>query len=157
LTKHSKSSKNFYIDSFNRQAWLDEKRSVWKSRKKKDGNEKQQGSRAILIGKGSGQLRRSFRAEANGNIATVTNNKPYAQIHNEGGTIETTQNIKQHQRKTKTGKITTVKSHTRSVKITIPQRQFMDIEGQPMSKTLQKRLNLHFQKAIDAAIKNGTP
>lgn len=50
---------------------------------------------------------------------------PYAQIHNEGGTIRGTFRVRAHTRRTSRGKMVNVKSFSRRVNTTIPKRQFM--------------------------------
>ncbi|MBL7813830.1 MAG: hypothetical protein JNL70_02405, partial [Saprospiraceae bacterium] len=63
----------------------------WQSRK----DDTRKGG-AILIGKQSGLLRDAVRAVASGGQITVMNDRIYAQIHNEGGTI--TQTVTDRQR-----------------------------------------------------------
>lgn len=50
---------------------------------------------------------------------------PYARVHNEGGTIRGTFNVRQHTRRKKRGGESDVRPHTRTVNTTIPKRQFM--------------------------------
>ena len=120
---------NFRSESFFGQAWA--------PRKVQKGND----GRAILVQ--TGRLRRSFRLETSGLTITIFTDAPYAQIHNEGGTITGTANVAEYTRnqyemnevskpgskKEKWKKETvgshTVQAHTREVNLTIQQRQFM--------------------------------
>ncbi len=120
---------NFRSESFFGQAWA--------PRKVQKGNE----GRAILVQ--TGRLRRSFRLETSGLTVTIFTDAPYAQIHNEGGVITGTANVAEYtrnqyemnevskpgSRKEKWKKETvgtgTVRAHTRSINLTIEQRQFM--------------------------------
>ena len=81
--------------------------------------------RGILIGKGSGRLRRSLNNPVrSGNTISWKLDVPYAKIHNEGGTIKTTQSVRAHNRTVK-GKVQKVKAFSRNVNIKMPQRQFI--------------------------------
>jgi phage gpG-like protein len=68
----------------------------------------------------SGALRRSLRTEVNNNVGVVYTEILYAQIHNEGGPVKYTANVRAHTRKGKP-----VKAHTRTVDYTMPKRQYM--------------------------------
>jgi phage gpG-like protein len=92
----------------------------------------------------SGRLRRSLRKQVRGNIIFISTDVPYAEIHNEGGTIQATANVPQHSRKTKKGK-SQVKAHTRRINIKMPRRQFM---GE--SAFLNKRFIFHFERFLEA-------
>jgi len=50
---------------------------------------------------------------------------PYAKIHNEGGTIRGTFNVRAHTRRTRSGDKAKVKAHKRTVNTTMPQRKYM--------------------------------
>ena len=114
---------SFFKDNFKRQGFLEDTGTKkWQDRKTKEKGRR----RAILIK--SGALRRSVQVKKAGYSANkiyviVGSDMPYAQIHNQGGIINTTQQVRQHSRRTKT-KIATVKAHQRNVNTTIPQRQF---------------------------------
>ncbi|MBD2769716.1 phage virion morphogenesis protein [Hymenobacter sp. BT664] len=109
----------------------------WAPRVVKKGNE----GRALLVQ--SGRLRRSFQLKNSGLSITLFTDVPYAEIHNEGGTITGTAEIAAYERhqyemnevsgphakkpkwkKEKTGTVQ-VKAHSRELHIEIPQRQFM--------------------------------
>lgn len=127
-----------FKDNFRRQGILSNGTVIsWKPRKfnRKDN------TRAILIK--SGRLRRAIRPSSSGDYAIVTNDTPYAEIHNEGGKIESTASIGAHTRntydhdevsapgarkekwkKTQRGNHQ-VKAHSRKLNTTIPARPFM--------------------------------
>lgn len=81
--------------------------------------------RGILMGRGSGRLRKGVqRPKRNGNTLVWRFDVPYAKIHNEGGTINATQNVRPFTRVVK-GKEQKVRSFSRKVNIKMPQRQFI--------------------------------
>lgn len=96
--------------NFERKAFFSDK---WKQRQYKN----PKGSLLLV----TGTLRRSIRAEVQGNGVRFTSAVPYASIHNEGGTG--VKPVKAHTRKSKKGKTYQVKAHTRNFKM--PQRQFI--------------------------------
>lgn len=55
----------------------------------------------------------------------------YAAIHNFGGTVKKTVTVKQHKRRTKKGK-TTVRSHNRTINLTMPKREFFLIQNEDL-------------------------
>jgi phage gpG-like protein len=116
----------------------------WAPRVVQKGND----GKGILVQ--SGRLRRSFQLKTSGLTITIFTDTPYAQIHNEGGTISGTVEVEAYERhqystnnvprpKKKNGtdderykkrkKVSTgthqVRAHTRNVQQDIPQRQFM--------------------------------
>lgn len=96
----------------------------------------------------SGILKNSVRVIAKTrNSVTIGTNVPYAQIHNEGGTINQTLTIKAHTRKRK-GRTETVQAHTRKRKIKIPQRKFI---GE--SAILLRRIERYVQREINEILK----
>lgn len=147
---------NFSKERFRQQAWLDNGLKKWQPRKS---GGKNSSKRAILVK--SGRLRRSIRA------TSVTDRKivigtdvPYAQVHNEGGTGEISQNVRGHIRKEHSRKAYTtrngrnvpagkvqqhnVRAFTRKIKLNIPQRQFMG-----MSEALSKRIERAIKKDFE--------
>lgn len=73
---------NFSKDRFKDQAWHDNQREAWPKRKDSS-------SRALLIK--TGRLRRSIRiVSASKSAVVIGTDVPYAQIHNEGGTVQPT-------------------------------------------------------------------
>ncbi|HMN89778.1 MAG TPA: phage virion morphogenesis protein [Saprospiraceae bacterium] len=135
---------NFYKDSWNREGFIDTKISKWKPRKRTTGKQ-----RRILVK--SGRLRRSLRYRNLSRVVAIFTDVPYAQVHNEGGKLTARQKVKAHTRKTKRGS-TTVKSHIRNVNFTMPQRQFMDVPGKPISRLLQRRIIALTERAIEKII-----
>lgn len=129
--------KNFEDEGFNTTGL-----EKWKARVDKDT------SRSLLVGHSTGgnKLRNSFRTRRTTNSVHFITYKDYAQIHNEGGRINGTFGVRSHKRKTRSGRVATVKSHSRTVDFTMPKRQFMGkspylvnkISNQ-LTKTLDKR------------------
>lgn len=119
---------NFFKNRFRKGSWLDKTEEKWEKRKRKSST-----NRGILIK--SGRLKRSIRVvKTTPNSITIGTNVPYAQIHNEGGSINTSAKIKAHTRqahtrkrrgRTESVKEYKVKAHTRKISIKMPQRQFM--------------------------------
>jgi phage gpG-like protein len=163
---------NFYTRSFNEQKMIGKPR--WK---KRVGNTDP--GRNILIGKGSGALRRSIRARISGTGQQATveiyTHLPYADAHNEGATItptakqrkffwakhyeakETAEASKPKREKSKgTKKYQKANSEADmwlgmalAKKIEIPQRQFMDIQREGISLFLERYIKLQAQKFAD--------
>lgn len=131
---------NFFDDSWERQGFADRRVTKWAARKRVDANEAKRGSRRILVK--TGRLRRGQRMKVSGPVVTIYNEVPYAQIHNEGGTISGTANVRAHTRKGRP-----VKAHTRSFSITIPKRQFMGD-----SWLLRERITKHVERHVEHII-----
>ena len=110
----------------------------------------------------SGRLRRAIRPRSSGDYAIVTNDVPYAALHNEGGQITATQQVSAHARnryeeeevsrpgelkaryvKKKTGSHQ-VKAHERKLDTTMPARPFM-----VTTPDLENELEQHFFDEID--------
>jgi phage gpG-like protein len=104
--------------NFTRQGFFDKK---WPpTRDPKVNAQGEKGSILIV----TGAMRRSIRSEVVGDAVVFSSNLPYTALHNEGGTISGTQNVREHTRKVK-GKTVQVKGHQRKVHITIPERRFI--------------------------------
>jgi phage gpG-like protein len=116
-------SRRFFDDSWTNQGFTDTVLTPWK---KSYDRHRQLKDKTLIE---TGALRRSLRAEIIGNEGYVYSELPYAEIHNEGGTIKAQQSIRAHTRKVK-GKVATVKSHMRAVNTNMPQRQFMGQSAQ---------------------------
>lgn len=134
-------AERFFKDSFRRQGWHDKVFTPWKARggaRTRALGEKRQG-RAVLIK--SGALRRSVRVIRIGaNFVIVGSSLPYAQIHNEGGTITGTHSVRAHKRRGRKGAGEfPVQAHSRTVNTKIPRRRFI---GNSMA------LNLEISKII---------
>jgi phage gpG-like protein len=139
---------NFYLDSFKRQGFIDTSFERWKARSKADKNQKRRGNRAILTK--SGALKRSIKMAVRGFSIIIYSDVPYAQIHNEGGTITGTANVKAHKRRMRVGrksKVVDVKAHPRKVNIKIPKRQFMG-ESSLLEKRIIKNIELAISKIL---------
>lgn len=134
----------FYDDRFATSAWIDTGRTRWPARAVADAG------RRLLVK--SGRLRRSLRMSHAGYRITISTDVPYAQVHNEGGTIAGTANVRTHSRKVGSRRVV-VKAHTRSVNFTMPQRQFMDKPGSPISSLLRRRLEKHLDLAFAQAMR----
>lgn len=144
-----------YVGSFKRQGWVNERGVFlpWKPRKGEKRNRSgvsgrrsfardEAESRAVLVQ--SGRLRRSIRiVDATADTVRVGTDVPYAQLHNQGGTLTGSVQVRAHRRrrfesdevsaprarKAKTVRVhigdSQVKAHTRTQNTTIPRRQFM--------------------------------
>ena len=155
---------NFSKERFVRKNWVDKGVEAWKARKPSpewhSDEQKKAATRGSLMVK-SGRLKRSIRKTAvTRNSVTIGTDVPYAQIHNDGGTINKTVRVKSHSRKVskrarseRTGRVlkkrvsngtTTVKAHTRKMNTTYPQRQFL---GE--SALLIRRIERLTQREID--------
>ena len=96
----------------------------------------------------SGRLKRSIRKlKVTRNSVTIGTDVEYAEIHNEGGTINQQINIRQHSRKRK-GRTETVKAHRRARKLKIPERRFI---GE--SAVLLRRIERLMQHEINQILK----
>jgi len=131
-------AQNFFLDSFNRQAWIGDTTENWPQRKH---NAKRNAGRALLVD--TGRLKRSIRIKkANWDSVIIGSDVPYAGVHNEGfkGTYERTAS-----RKTKVrgsyhklgdekgkGKRISVRGVTHTVHQNIPRRRFMGNSGSLM-------------------------
>ncbi len=139
-------AKNFFKDNFNKQGFDDLGVEPWKERKTKDKNNKR--DRAILVK--SARLKKSiqYKLIGKGRVYVYSADVPYAKIHNEGGTIQGTFNVRTHTR-TRRGKRTEVKSHKRTVNTKIPKRQFMG-----NSKTLNLKIEKELKRRINKIMNN---
>lgn len=146
---------NFSKERFRDQAWLDKTKEPWKprARRRKGGAKK---SQTLLVN--TGRLKRGVRKiTANENVVIIGNDAPYAQIQNDGGTIEGSATVKQYTKKEfqrhRKGRKETVRSHkvgshTRKMKIKIPSRRFIG-----NSYTLERRLYLLIASRYAKALK----
>ena len=145
-------AKNHFADSFRKEAWDGE---AWKPRAKADTNPKR---RNLLVK--TGRLKRSIRIERTGpGFVQVSTDVPYAEIHNEGGTINATVNVRAHRRKivsrnvgkgrkkTASG-VAFVKAHSRVVNISMPRRQFMG-NSQQLIHALDAGLRRDFEAILN--------
>ncbi|CAA0159002.1 phage virion morphogenesis protein [Tenacibaculum maritimum] len=148
---------NFSKQRFRDKNWVGRNREKWAKRKRP--------GRGSLMSK-SGRLKRSIRKLAQGNYYVfIGTDVPYAQIHNEGGTISKTVSVRAHTRKvnsrtrattrgngrTRNAKKTQtrVKAHTRRMNLRIVKRQFMG-----NSDVLTRRIERHMYKEIIKQLKS---
>lgn len=146
---------NFSKERFIKKNWLDDRETSWPKTKKRKGS--------TLIK--SGRLKRSIRqVHVGADYAIVGTDVPYARPHNDGLTIEGTEQVRTHDRKshrrksytTRSGKrikgakirAHVVQAHTRKYKRKFVQRKFI---GQ--SQHLTNQLTEMIQKDIQNAIK----
>lgn len=116
--------------NFDRKAFFTKK---WKRR----ANPNAKGSLLIV----TGTMRRNIKAEVRGNGVRFTSSVPYTAIHNEGGTGF--KPVKSHQRKSKKGKVYTVRAHSR--KFTMPKRQFIG-DGPDTQRLIKGVIDDNLQK-----------
>lgn len=132
---------NFSKERFRDQAWLDETKHNWPKRKTQRGSARR--SQTLLVD--TGRLKRSIRKiKADPDQVIIGSDVPYAEIHNEGGKINKTVNVKAHEVKshrkkahirTREGRTEIVKAqivkshtiaaHTRKMNLKIPSRHFL--------------------------------
>lgn len=129
---------NEFKANFRQQGYKQSGESVTKWEKRKKDTEKDKG-RGLLIK--SGRLRRSLRPNPTADMARVSTNVPYAQIHNEGGTISKTVSVKAHLRKR-----IVIKSHQRKMNTEITARPFMIT-----TDNLTAKINKHIEDGITKA------
>lgn len=89
----------------------------------------------------TGAMRRSTHGRVEGNGVRFSSALAYAAIHNEGGTGF--KPVKSHQRKSRKGKVYTVRAHTR--KFTMPKRQFIG-DGPDTQRLIRGVIDANLQK-----------
>jgi phage gpG-like protein len=107
------------MESFAKEQYQDVAASHWQARRKLDSG------RGLLIGKGSGKLKRSIEVSRNGNEVSASTDVIYAPVHNEG---------------LRAG---------RGAGFQMPQRQFMPIPGEKnekLDKAVEKFLDSEMDK-----------
>lgn len=139
-----------FMNSFRNQGFTDERLVLWPKLK----TPRTIGGRVVQgrILKGRGLLMNSIRVvRANWNsivVAAGGPHVPYARIHNEGGTIETTANIRAHTRRDhaarlRTGKVLRrggpVRAHTRHILTYMPKRQYMG-RSRALERTMRETI-----------------
>ena len=144
---------NFSKDRFRFKNWIDKTAEKWQARKRPD--------RGSLLLR-TGRLKRSIRKIASGDYYVVVGTDvPYAQLHNEGGTVNKVAQVKAHTRKVvmrqrsvnRRGNVTTraigskivnVRAHNRKMNLTMPKRQFL---GE--SELLMRRIEMHVNRELN--------
>lgn len=137
---------NFSKERFVRKNWVDSKRQPWDAWSKSYAESDRHGA-SLLIGKKSGRLKRSIR-KLRGTATTVVigTDVPYAEIHNEGGTINKSTRVRAH-RRTRKGKTTYVQAHSRKMNLTMPQRRFIG-ESALLSRRMERKLQKEMNKIL---------
>jgi phage gpG-like protein len=155
----------FSKDRFREQAWQDTNKEAWKSRKKKRQGGKRK-SQTLLVN--TGRLKRSIRKiKADQNEVKIGTDVPYAEIHNNGGKITASANVKSYTKKAHSRKAHSrsrkgnvepvpaqnvsshsVKAHRRKMNTTIPQRQFIGNSAK-LAKDIEKLIVDRFEKAMN--------
>lgn len=131
---------NFSKDRFREQNWQDTSTEAWQPRKRPRGSARRSRG-AILID--TGRLRNSIRiVRLTRDYAIIGTDVPYAKTHNEGATIDTTQKVRRHKRNGRD-----VREHSRSVKISLPQRKFLGASA-ALATRMQKRAADEIARAI---------
>jgi phage gpG-like protein len=141
--------------SFDRQGFQDDGFKAWKPLDPKSLSKRhaKKGRKALLL---TGKLKRSIRITNIGtDFVQIGTDVPYAQLHNEGGTIRKAVLIKAHKRKTRQAfgrKLKKeieyqVKAHKRNMNLTVPQRQFL---GQ--SKFFNRRIEMQTAYKVKQAL-----
>ena len=130
---------NFSKERFVRKDWLDgNSRDVWKKRQKPD-----KGSLMVR----SGRLKRSIRKMSEGDYYVyIGTDVPYAKVHNEGGEIKKTANVRSFSRVRK-GRTERVKSHRRKINLKMPKRQFLG-DSKALAKRIERFANVEINNEI---------
>ena len=165
-------ARNEFLENFDKQGFDGKK---WQNVKRRDPNSPWYGlgqtrqfsqertSAPILTGE-TGELKQSISYQEYPYRVIITNEKEYAQVHNEGFDGKVTvppktrksHTVKEHKRKTKT-KVVEVKSHERKehdVKqhtrhLQIPKRQFIGITPK-LKKSIQDKIERDITKIINS-------
>ncbi|MFM2385696.1 MAG: hypothetical protein RL660_453 [Bacteroidota bacterium] len=124
---------NFAQRNFDRQSFIDEQVVHWKplSTKSLSKRHAKKGRKALIL---TGALKRSIRiAHIGKNYVRVGADMPQARLHNEGGTITQTVQVRTHRRhinrafgrKLRHQTEYIVRSHKRKMNLTVPKRQYL--------------------------------
>ncbi|WP_136464930.1 phage virion morphogenesis protein [Flagellimonas onchidii] len=135
---------NFSKERFVRKNWVDNSREAWPKRR---AGRKGRGSLMVR----TGRLKRSIRKlQVTNNHILIGTDVPYAQLHNEGGTINKTVTVREHQRRIARGRKggrATVKSHKRKMDLTVPKRQFIG-ESAILSRRIERMIEKELKNAL---------
>ncbi len=139
-------AKNFSQDRFRQQNWLDNTTENWKPRKATRNESKRRKSRSILID--TARLRNSIRIVYVGkDMIIIGTDVPYAKVHNFGFKGKVKQQVSSHNRKTRQGRTTRVRSHSRTIYLKIPKRQFIG-NSAVLQSQLARLATSEFMKAL---------
>lgn len=147
-TEAGNTALRFIDGNFRAQGWQGGSFQRWKANKRKG---------RILVKKG--HLRNATYYVVAPGVATIRNTRPYAQIHNEGGSINKKVTVrafvkKAYSRKKNNGRgrvkvrSHTVGTHTRQMNLTLPQRQFAPTPTSP-SPVLNKAVERGIVRALN--------
>ncbi|MXV38547.1 hypothetical protein GO491_07640 [Flavobacteriaceae bacterium Ap0902] len=145
LNEASYRAVRFSKQRFIQKNWIDTTPKPWQPRKRKD-------SGKLMVK--SGRLKRSIR-EISRTAASITigTDVPYARIHNEGGIVRETVQIKAHTRKRSarqrrgSGDIK-VKAHSRQMNVRIPPRPFIG-ESKALFDKIEKKMNTLTERTLN--------
>lgn len=144
---------NFSKERFVQKNWINRSREPWQPRKRP--------ARGSILVR-SARLKRSIRKISQGNYYVyIGTDVPYAKIHNEGGQINKTVNVKAFTRQTSgkrtrdsrgryqrsQGSTQNVKAHSRRMNIRMPKRQFLGD-----SAVLNRRIERFMSRELDNEI-----
>jgi|GEM_PF-677744 len=154
----------FFRERFRRSAWHDDRNKPWKKTADMAG-EKVKRKRGILIKSGA-LLRSIMVTQARANTLTIATDRPYAKIHNEGGSIRKKVSVRQHtrrrivkkrvtlmvdgQKKRKTQKsemFSQVTEHSRQMNLTIPARRFIG-NSRFLNRYISIAIYAHFKRYL---------
>jgi phage gpG-like protein len=155
----------FSKERFRDQAWYDNNKEAWKARKQRRQGGKRK-SQTLLVN--TGRLKRSIRKiKADQNEVRIGTDVPYAEIHNNGGKITASANVKSYTRKAHSRKAHSrsrkgnvesvpaqnvsshsVKAHRRKMNTAIPQRQFIGNSAK-LARDIEKLIIDRFEKAMN--------
>jgi len=137
-TKMGAVAVRFSKERFQQKNWLDRTREPWKKRQRKD--------RGTLMNR-TGRLKRSIRKiEVGRDYIVIGTDVPYAEAHNEGATVKETVAIKEHTRRTRTGR-STVKAHTRKMNVSLPPRRFIG-ESAILGRRIERLIENELKNAL---------
>lgn len=134
---------NFSKERFVKQNWHDEHAEPWQKRKhnRRGGANRQRG--AVLVD--SGRLKRSIRiVSVSKDRIVIGTDVPYAEIHNEG--FEGLQNVRSHRRRSKRGKVYTVRTYSR--RMSMPERRFIG-ESAELARLIEELMVTELTKALE--------
>ncbi|MEE6129086.1 phage virion morphogenesis protein [Chryseobacterium arthrosphaerae] len=136
---------NFSKERFVQKNWINRTREPWQPRKRP--------ARGSILVR-SARLKRSIRKISQGSYYVyIGTDVPYAQIHNEGGQINKTVNVKAFTRQTSGNRTRSrrgtqnVRAHTRRMNIRMPKRQFLGD-----SAVLNRRIERFISRELDNEI-----
>ncbi len=145
---------NFSKERFVMKNWVNRSREPWpkNSRATLKALRKRKGAKGSMMLR-TGRLKRSIRKISwTRRFIVIGTDVPYAQINNDGGTINKTVKVKPHKRVITRGrakgKTVDVKAHQRQMNTTIPQRKFL---GE--SAILMRRIERLMERQLKEALK----